>query len=56
MWVNLEVPDSTIALTATVIWDETWTDTRVAKVAIPRGRLFDGVEIKIPTEEDVKDV
>lgn len=55
MWVNLDVPDSTICLTATVIWDKTWPDQQIANIAIPRSNLFDGVEIKIPPDEDERE-
>ena len=55
MWVNLDVPDSTICLTATVIWDKTWPDQQIANIAIPRSKLFDGVEIKIPQNIDERE-
>jgi hypothetical protein len=55
MWVNFDVPDSTICVTATVIWVEAWPDQQIANIAISRSRLFDGVEIKIPPDKDERE-
>lgn len=50
MWINLEVPDTAICVTATVIWNATWPDIKIANIAIPNNKLFDGAEFKIPPD------